>query len=121
MRPELVRVGNPSHGPRRIELGRRELEIRPDLGHVLVSEHEVTGGTSHLLENALAANPLIRDLLIVRSLQRTNIDVALDTSRLHRVALEQRTVPVLDIAMRHLHRIDGWALSLMAGSASELL
>ena len=36
VRTEHVRIGDPAHGPRRVELGRRQFQVRTDLRHLLV-------------------------------------------------------------------------------------
>ena len=116
-----MRIGDPAHGPRRIELRRRELQERADLRHVFVAQRQMASGASHLLESALALDPVDRDLLVVLVAQRADVDVALDASRLHFVPLQQRMVPMLVVAVRHRDGIDRGPLTLVARSASGLL
>src|SRR5258708_39638221 len=74
---------------------------------------------SHLLEHALAFDPVGRDRLAVGIVQRRDVDMALDASRLHLVALEHREIPIEIVAMRQPHGADRSALTVMARRASE--
>ncbi len=119
--PEAFRVGDPSQGPRRVELCRREFQVRADLRNVLVARHQMASRASRLLEHPFPLDPVRRDRFASRVVQRADVDMALDASGLHLGAPEHRRIPIRIVAMRHPHRAHRRPLSVVTRRASEFV
>src|SRR5208337_5102371 len=92
-----------------------------DLRHVLVARDQMTSRASHLLEHALALDPVCRDRFAGGVVERAHVDMALDASRLHLVAAQHRRIPIRIVAMREPHGTDRGSLPIMTWRASEFV
>ena len=113
MRPERARVQDPLDHPAGIHLGADPSEARSHLGDIVVTLDQVAAGTTRLLEDLLSPSHHLG------ALKALDVEVAGNAVGLHVVALEQRMLPELHVAVRLRQAVDALSLSVMAGGAPE--